>query len=56
MIAPVNITSIFGTASLPYFLPIPWFLIAKTAIQADITNFAGASKRLTFSGLRIFRR
>lgn len=56
MIAPVNMLSIFGTASLPYFLPIPWFLIAKTTIQADVTTFAGAVKQLTFSGLRIFRR
>ena len=57
MSANVPTVSIFGTGSLPYFLPIPWFLIAKTTIEITVTVTAAViAHTLTFSGLRIFRR
>ena len=51
------IFSIFGNGTLPYYLPIPWFLIAKTNITADVTvTGVFAAFVLTFTGLRIYRR
>lgn len=53
----VPVVSIFGTAALPYFLPVPWFIKAKTTLEINMTPSAAleVAFTLTFSGLRIFR-
>ena len=53
----VPVVSIFGTASLPYFLPVPWFIEKKTTIELTVTPTAALAVAftLTLSGLRIFR-
>ena len=53
----VPVVSIFGTAPLPYFLPVPWFVKTKTTMELNITVSANLATgfTLTFSGLRIFR-
>jgi hypothetical protein len=53
----VPVVSIFGTAALPYFLPVPWFIKAKTTLEINMTPTAALAVAftLTFSGLRIFR-
>lgn len=58
MNARVPVVSIFGTASLPYFLPIPWLINNKSNIEITVTPTAllATTFTLTFSGLRIFRR
>ena len=54
----VPVVSIFGTASLPYFLPIPWMISKKTSIEITMTPTAALATAftLTLSGLRIFRK
>lgn len=57
MAQAVPVVSIFGTGALPYFLPIPWFMISRSAIQIiETTTAAVIAHTLTFSGLRVFRR
>ena len=56
MSAPTPISSIFGSASLPYYLPVPWFISNKTTIEAAITGVFGVAVTLTLSGMRVFRR
>lgn len=57
MNAAVPIVSIFGTGSLPYFLPVPWYFSRKTSIELTVTTTpaVGTGFTLTLSGLRIFR-
>ena len=54
----VRASSIFGSGTLPYFLPIPWFFIAKSSIVIDATITGGniPNTELVFSGYRIFRK
>lgn len=53
----VPIVSIFGTGSLPYFLPVPWYFSQRTSIQLTVTTTpaVGTGFTLTLSGIRIFR-
>lgn len=53
----VPVVSIFGTGSLPYFLPVPWFFKSKTSIELNVVASADVAPwfTLTLSGLRIFR-
>lgn len=53
----VPVVSIFGTGSLPYFLPVPWFFKSKTSIELNVSATANVAAvfTLTLSGLRIFR-
>ena len=53
----VPIVSIFGTGSLPYFLPVPWFFTKKTSIELTVTTTPAVATgfTLTLSGIRIFR-
>ena len=53
----VPVVSIFGTGSLPYFLPVPWFFKSKTTIELNVVASAivATGFTLTMSGLRIFR-
>ena len=57
MNSAVPVVSIFGTAALPYFLPIPWKWQRKTSIQVNVTPSAllNVTFTLTFSGIRIFK-
>lgn len=54
----VPVVSIFGTGSLPYFLPVPWYFSKRTAIQLNVTTTPAVAVgfTLTLSGIRIFRR
>lgn len=51
------IVSIFGTGSLPYFLPVPWYFSRKTSIELTVTTTPAVATgfTLTLSGIRIFR-
>lgn len=57
MNGPVPITSIFGTAQLPYFWPQPRLLPANTNVQLTITSYEAANVpniRLSFHGYRLY--
>lgn len=54
--AAVPISSIFGSASLPYYLPIPWFIQGKATVEVVTSGTFSAAVFLTLSGMRIFRR
>ena len=57
MNSPVPIPSIFGTGSLPYFLPQPRLIPANTNVQMTVTNYDAAAvvnTRLTFQGYRLY--
>lgn len=58
MNSAVPIVSIFGTGSLPYFLPVPWYFSRKTSIELNVTTTpaVGTGFTLTLSGIRIFRK
>lgn len=58
MNAPVPIVSIFGTGSLPYFLPVPWYFSNKTSIELTVTTTPAVLTgfTLTLSGIRLFRK
>lgn len=53
----VPVVSIFGTGSLPYFLPVPWYFTRKTSIELTVTTTTAVATgfTLTLSGIRIFR-
>lgn len=56
MSTAVPVVSVFGTASLPYFLPVPWLFKKQTSIEFNVVSTGAAiAFTLTLSGLRIFR-
>jgi hypothetical protein len=53
----VPLSSYFGTAQLPYFLPQPRFIPANTNVQVALANFEAANTpntRLSFHGYRLY--
>lgn len=52
------IPSIFGTGQLPYVLPEPRLLLAKSTLQVQVANIdaaAGYNIRLTFNGVKLYK-
>jgi hypothetical protein len=57
MNCPVPVTSLFGSAQLPYFWPQPRLLPGNTNVQIQLTNYDAASVpnvRLSFHGYRLY--
>jgi hypothetical protein len=56
---PVSIPALFGTGELPFILPTPKVLPARSTFQVDVANFSDSTTyrlRLSFIGYKLFNQ
>lgn len=56
---PVPLDCVFGSAQLPYLLPLPKYMLSRSILEVEVTNVsAGAYARvsLAFNGVKVFNK
>ena len=56
---PVAVAAIFGTGKLPFILPTPKILPARSTFQVEVANFSSGTTydlRLSFIGYKLFNQ